>query len=992
MTGTLDINQPDIISLTGAPVVDPILCNGDTTTVTFEATGGTAPYSYTFNGQTNDTGIFTGVAAGTNLPYSITDANNCAAVTGTLDITEPDVISLTGAPVVDPILCNGDTTTVTFEATGGTAPYSYTFNGQTNDTGIFTGVAAGTNLAYNITDANNCAAVTGTLDITEPDVISLTSAPVVDPILCNGDTTTVTFTATGGTAPYAYTFNGQTNDTGIFTGVAAGTNLPYSITDANTCAPVTGTLDINQPDIISLTGAPVVDPILCNGDTTTVTFEATGGTAPYSYTFNGQTNDTGIFTGVAAGTGLPYSITDANNCAAVTGTLDITEPDVISLTGAPVVDPILCNGDTTTVTFEATGGTAPYAYTFNGQTNDTGIFTGVAAETNLPYSITDANNCAPVTGTLDINQPDVISLTGSPVVDPILCNGDTTTVTFEATGGTAPYSYTFNGQTNDTGIFTGVAAGTGLPYSITDANNCAAVTGTLDITEPDVISLTGAPVVDPILCNGDTTTVTFTATGGTAPYAYTFNGQTNDTGIFTGVAAGTNLPYSITDANTCAPVTGTLDINQPDIISLTGAPVVDPILCNGDTTTVTFEATGGTAPYAYTFNGQTNDTGIFTGVAAGTNLPYSITDANTCAPVTGTLDINQPDIISLTGAPVVDPILCNGDTTTVTFEATGGTAPYAYTFNGQTNDTGVFTGVAAGTNLAYSITDANNCAAVTSTLDITQPEVLGFTFNSLTNIDCNTDTLGSIMVTANGGTMPYTYSLNDGTTITTQNNGTFSGLEAGIYSVDITDANDCFIATELLEIEIIESEIIIINDQTCFDDGLIDLNDYLINPIDGGLWEFTSGPDNVTLNDDEFDPSNITLGDYVFTYTITTAAGCTNITEVTLNINDDCIVLPCSIDDVIISKAVTPNGDQYNQFFTITGVETCGFVFDVQIFNRWGSLVFKSDNYQNNWSGESSKHSVGSANTLPSGTYYYIVTLKNSGLNPITGPIYLGTK
>ncbi len=907
-TGTVDINQPEIISLTGTPVVDPILCNGDTTTVTFTATGGTAPYAYTFNGETNDTGIFTGVAAGTNLPYSITDANTCAAVTSTLDITQPDVISLTGAPVVDPILCNGDTTTVTFTATGGTAPYAYTFNGQTNDTGIFTGVAAGTNLPYSITDANNCAAVTGTLDITEPDVISLTGAPVVDPILCNGDTTTVTFEATGGTAPYAYTFNGQTNDTGIFTGVAAGTNLPYSITDANNCAAVTGTLDITEPDVISLTGAPVVDPILCNGDTTTVTFEATGGTAPYSYTFNGQTNDTGIFTGVAAGTNLPYSITDVNNCAAVTGTLDITEPDVISLTGAPVVDPILCNGDTTTVTFEATGGTAPYAYTFNGQTNDTGIFTGVAAGTNLPYSVTDANNCAAVTGTLDINQPDVISLTGAPVVDPILCNGDTTTVTFEATGGTAPYAYTFNGQTNDTGIFTGVAAGTNLAYNITDANTCAAVTSTLDITQPDVISLTGAPVVDPILCNGDTTTVTFTATGGTAPYAYTFNGQTNDTGIFTGVAAGTNLPYSITDANNCAAVTGTLDITEPDVISLTGAPVVDPILCNGDTTTVTFEATGGTAPYSYTFNGQTNDTGIFTGVAAGTNLPYSVTDANNCAAVTGTLDINQPDVISLTGAPVVDPILCNGDTTTVTFEATGGTAPYAYTFNGQTNDTGIFTGVAAGTNLAYNITDANTCAAVTGTLDITQPDVISLTGAPVVDpILCNGDTT-TVTFEATGGTAPYSYTFNGQTNDT----GIFTGVAAGTgLPYSITDANNC--AAVIGTLDITEPDVISLTGAPVVDPILCNGDTTTVT------FEATGGtaPYSYTFNGQTNDTGIFTgvAAGTGLPYSITDANNCAAVTG-TLDITEPDVI---SLTGAPVVDPILCNGDTTTVTFEATG-------------------------------------------------------------------------
>ena len=52
----------------------------------------------------------------------------------------------------------------------------------------------------------------------------------------------------------------------------------------------------------------------------------------------------------------------------------------------------------------------------------------------------------------------------------------------------------------------------------------------------------------------------------------------------------------------------------------------------------------------------------------------------------------------------------------------------------------------------------------------------------------------------------------------------------------------------------------------------------------------------------------------------------------------------------------------------------------------------KSQDYQNNWAGTAHNNSVGGSNTVPDGTYYYIVTLKNSGIDPINGYIYVGTK
>ncbi|MGG6232418.1 gliding motility-associated C-terminal domain-containing protein, partial [Tenacibaculum sp. SDUM215027] len=181
-----------------------------------------------------------------------------------------------------------------------------------------------------------------------------------------------------------------------------------------------------------------------------------------------------------------------------------------------------------------------------------------------------------------------------------------------------------------------------------------------------------------------------------------------------------------------------------------------------------------------------------------------------------------------------------------------------------------------------------------------------------------------------------------------------------------------------------------IADSRCIDDGEIDLNDYLANQSEGGTWEVTQG--SVIVSDDgSFDPSGLNLGDYIFTYT-SPNNGCLASTKVTININDDCIVLPCGQEDVVISKAVTPNGDSWNEFFEVTGVESCGFIANVQIFNRWGAKVFESNNYANNWNGVSDGSTFGGAERLPAGTYYYIVILENSGLKPFTGAIYLGTK
>ena len=167
-----------------------------------------------------------------------------------------------------------------------------------------------------------------------------------------------------------------------------------------------------------------------------------------------------------------------------------------------------------------------------------------------------------------------------------------------------------------------------------------------------------------------------------------------------------------------------------------------------------------------------------------------------------------------------------------------------------------------------------------------------------------------------------------------------------------------------------------------------------------GSWSVVSG--DATINGSIFNPTSLLdsegdfedsdLGTYTFRYESTDETNCPTDAEVSITINDECVVLACGAEDVIISKAVTPNGDNINDFFTITGVEDCGFVIELQIFNRWGAKIYDNNNYQNDWNGASSKGSFGNANTVPTGTYYYIINLRNSGLKPFAGPIYVGTK
>ncbi|MEM1337625.1 MAG: gliding motility-associated C-terminal domain-containing protein [Bacteroidota bacterium] len=173
----------------------------------------------------------------------------------------------------------------------------------------------------------------------------------------------------------------------------------------------------------------------------------------------------------------------------------------------------------------------------------------------------------------------------------------------------------------------------------------------------------------------------------------------------------------------------------------------------------------------------------------------------------------------------------------------------------------------------------------------------------------------------------------------------------------------------------------------CIEDDSVDLIGYLPPTFDtNGAFEIVSG--NGTLNGSIFDPSDFGIGESQISYSATEGT-CKYFVDFVIRINSDCV--ECNIaSDIVVSKTVTANADGINDFFEIKGGEFCDYVFGVQIFNRWGQIVYESKDYGNDWGGFSPDNAFGSSSTLPSGTYYYIVTFPNQEIAPINGFIYLG--
>ena len=174
-----------------------------------------------------------------------------------------------------------------------TAPYS----GVTTDTlKITAATVALNNYQYQCVIAGTCAParISNSATLTVTNTLSVSASSTA--ILCNGGSSTVMVSASGGNAPYT--------GTGNFT-VSEGT-YDYTITDAHGCSAITSIMIPEPPELIAVSTSNV---ITCNSCTTVITVGANGGKAPYL--------GTGTFSGITPGT-YSYTVTDANGCISKT--------------------------------------------------------------------------------------------------------------------------------------------------------------------------------------------------------------------------------------------------------------------------------------------------------------------------------------------------------------------------------------------------------------------------------------------------------------------------------------------------------------------------------------------------------------------------------------------------------------------------------------------------------------------------------------------------
>lgn len=768
------INEPT--EVTGTMATTDVSCNGGNDgTATVTPSGG-ANTTYTYNWSTTPaqtTQTATGLAAGTYF-VTISDVNNCTGVVDTT-IIEPTLLTVSMDSTA--ALCNGGNTgQAVATPAGGTAPYTYAWSHDaTLNSDTANMLIAGT-YTVTVTDANMCT-TTGTVMINEPTAIVLSTTSTDATCNSSGDGT-ATVTATGGTPGYTYLWdaNAANQITPTANALNQGTFI-VNVTDANGCVETaTATVNVPSPIVLSMASTD----LSCFGASDgTATVTATGGAGNYTYAWNTTpTQTTQTATGLSAGTSI-VTVTDANGCfdtahAQITG-------QVVMTIGFTTTD-VNCNsGNDGTATVNVTNGNAPFNYTWNTSTPQTTQTATTLATGTYTVTIVDNIGCIGIDSTI-VNEP--TALTSATSSTPLDCFGDGTgTATVAVGGGTSGYTYNWSttpAQTTQTA--TALQAGTYFVTS-TDANMCTII-DTVIVIEPTPITLTMSNLN--VSCNGaNDGAVSVAAVGGTGAYTYNWNTTPAQTTQTANGLSGGLYEVTVTDANLCT-ASDTVSTYEPPLITYTTASTnVSCFGGNDATITITNTTTGGT-PVQYSIDGGLTfqATNVFTGLSAGTYIPVCSFVNGNCPIIETAIIITQPDSITLTTGLV--NITCNGaNDGTATATASGGTGVLTYAWSTTpVQTTASISNLSAGTYFV-TVTDDNNCTKIDSVI-ITEP--LPITYSTTpTNLLCNNDNSGSIVLTASGGTGTLTYNWSNSETTST-----ISNLAAGTYIFTITDASNCF--------------------------------------------------------------------------------------------------------------------------------------------------------------------------------------------------------
>jgi hypothetical protein len=723
---------------------------------------------------------------------------------------------------------------------------TYVASGQSiNPTFFFTGVEGQDNLFGSVQSPNYvvrvtkgsdaCVTLSGFLTVTQPERPGINSAALqagVQNVTCatvaNGSISAVgavQTTAPAGNLQYSWYRllsndelpEGQAYRLGITAGSLPGGRYRLIVTNLATgCRTISAPIQVEEPLPLRAEFEQVTNPS-CNQNTGAITVRGVGGNPPYNFVWSTTAQTTDALTSSLSNLGpgiYGVTITDSRGCV-TTGQVQLIQPPLFGT--FVTVDTVACIGTPTgRVNLTLVNGTGPFDVTFSGVAEDGTLFTisqqtlgaiNGGAQTSYTdlssgiYRITVTDVGRGCTEFVPVIVPTRDSLravfssggqTGT--VFAVNCQtGLSASITGLVTGGKPPYVLQWISNAGQTIAGATLPAGqtpSNWTFVIRDANNCTRAYNIQLVNVPLLTTATGVNVQ----CTGDNNgriNISSTGFNGTLTYQITGNNGFSNTLISaTGTAVQTGLAPGIytvraTDQAGCqsSPVTVTiLQATTPLSVGVTGS---NPPCRDEATGSANAIVSGGQAPYTFLWaaapgnpvNGAT--TPSVQNLAAGT-YAVTVTDANGCQRTANIL-IEQPATVLTVTAQITNSV-CQGPNGAINLTVTGGAPPYSFSWSNGSTDEDLFNllpGVYTGT-----VTDANGCTRIA---ELTVGGVPNPAINTSVNPpSCFGSNDGSIAVSISGGTPPFSYLWNTGST-----NATVTGLFAGTYEVTVTDANGC---------------------------------------------------------------------------------------------------------------------------------------------------------------------------------------------------------
>lgn len=705
-----------------------------------------------------------------------------------------------------------------------------------------------------------------------------------------------------------------------------GTGISIIGTSAATAQPLTIASNVTQPYCVNINDG-IIDITL------------TGGTRPYTVLWSsGETVED--LSNLAPGT-YTILVTDAVNCTA-TGTyiIDFIAP-VLKIGGTSTA--VLCHGDSTgALNITATGGTSPYSYAWsNGATTATisQLTTG-----NFSVVVTDVNGCTAAYSNTVTEPAAALTVTESHAA--VACFGNSSgSIDLTSTHGTPGYTYLWSdGNTDEDRInlLTG-----NYSVTVTDANGCTFPL-TINIQQP-AGPLNLSSTLTHILCNSNSTGgVQLTTTGGTTPYTYIWSNSSTASAL-QNLVAGT---YSVivTDANNCT-FQDSYTLTEP-VTAISISATTQPVSCTGISNgSITLAVNGGTPAYTYAWSSGATTSDITTLSAA--SYTVTVTDANNCS-ATHTVNLSQPlEELAVTGN-VKDANCIYGILGNVVISPTGGTLPYTFTWsNGNTSQN--LNNVLPGSYLV-TVTDANGCVAGQEFM-IADLSTLTVQANGNTTV-C----VGNTVTIAAQFSQPVTAGLQwhyNGAPLIGSNTASFTTPVAGTYTLIATTACGSYTSNS------IEVAVSSLNSVMISSEAIICPGESVQLTAGGGIeysWSPGAGLNDSTSANPVANPTTTTE----YSVLVKDEFGCTARASVIINVVYDTLDIP---------NGFSPNEDGTNGTFVINGLSKYPDNM-LWIYNRWGNLVYKKQNYDNTWDGRSNVSGVVMGQVLPNGTYYYLLDPK----------------